>query len=630
MTTWIESSNTKQDGTPVTRRIKIPEMDEDIWFTTNAFAEVGDDVADILANNIDTLSKVSEPAEPGEYYGDAGDNTTIQINISDGVFDAVTAESGSFDSVDTEEQSISREFNGPVLKVAVLGDCHWRQSDRGGRSFVSKADLKANLDTFIDGVNAWGADLVIQIGDLADGTDTYSNLKQSLNEAIDYLENTGGSDGTGLDMPIEYHPGNHEYAFIDSGDVQEIFDIFGWDDLEGVHRIVRKKGVSIPFLDTSWRTVDMADDQNAHEIPDADDPFNALQWLENTVAEETNPLVPITHVPIPPGEGQAYDETVNEGTAAAHFAEMGEYAVGIFGHSHHQKAWDVIREQPDKRGNRWLHVCTPNALMDNMDVVPWGKLMIDGTGTWRMEAAYQGTETDYQTAWGGHLGNKSGATAGQQSFATGEQSRTFSWPPTDALQVFGSGSVNESVSDGHIVLDTGATSGDNVDVIRRVDSTLQLGSVTSGWEDPVRGFRTKIEFNSNTNQSAHVVWGGSGEDYHFGFEINDEVISASCADGDGKNTEDFGYSVGDNGDYLEFIATMVPGDRVDCYIRNRYGATKYLGFPLTENVPGGSAGARAGRVASMGIETNEDASKTMTVSEWEYWTSRNGFVDMVQ
>jgi len=34
MTQWIESSNVKQDGTPVTRRIKIQGMDSDIWFTT--------------------------------------------------------------------------------------------------------------------------------------------------------------------------------------------------------------------------------------------------------------------------------------------------------------------------------------------------------------------------------------------------------------------------------------------------------------------------------------------------------------------------------------------------------------------------------------------------------------------
>lgn len=103
MTTWIESSNLKQDGTPVTTRIKIDEMAEDIWFTDNAYAEVAVDVADILANNIDSITKVSEPSSPGTYYGDASDNTTIQINISDGVFDAVTLESLDADSVSTEQ-----------------------------------------------------------------------------------------------------------------------------------------------------------------------------------------------------------------------------------------------------------------------------------------------------------------------------------------------------------------------------------------------------------------------------------------------------------------------------------------------------------------------------------------------
>ena len=103
MTTWIETTNVKQDGTPVTRKIKIPEMAEEIWFTDNAYAEVADDVADILANNIDAISKTTEPSSPGSYYGDAGSNTTVELVVADGAYDNLTVETLDSDLVSTGE-----------------------------------------------------------------------------------------------------------------------------------------------------------------------------------------------------------------------------------------------------------------------------------------------------------------------------------------------------------------------------------------------------------------------------------------------------------------------------------------------------------------------------------------------
>ncbi|MFB1066432.1 hypothetical protein [Natrinema sp. H-ect4] len=112
MTTWIQSSNTKQDGTPVTRKIKIPEMAEEIWFTDQAYAETADDVADILANNIDSITKVAEPTDPGTYYGDAGANTTVEIVVADGAFDNLTVESLDSDVVSTDELPSAHGYRG--------------------------------------------------------------------------------------------------------------------------------------------------------------------------------------------------------------------------------------------------------------------------------------------------------------------------------------------------------------------------------------------------------------------------------------------------------------------------------------------------------------------------------------
>ncbi|ELY91484.1 hypothetical protein [Natrialba taiwanensis] len=106
MTTWVESSNTLQDGSPVSRRIKIDEISEEVWFTDNAYAEVSDDVADILANNLDSITKVSEPSDPGTYYNEDNANTTIEIIVEDGTFDAVTAEVGDIDDLSTEQMFV--------------------------------------------------------------------------------------------------------------------------------------------------------------------------------------------------------------------------------------------------------------------------------------------------------------------------------------------------------------------------------------------------------------------------------------------------------------------------------------------------------------------------------------------
>jgi len=120
MTTWIESSNTKQDGTPVTRRIKIPNMSEDIWFTDNAYAEVADDVADILANNISTISKLgSAPSSPGSYYGDAGSNTTVEIVVADGAYNNLTVESLDSDTLSTEKVGFNDDQSGTTWSIEI-------------------------------------------------------------------------------------------------------------------------------------------------------------------------------------------------------------------------------------------------------------------------------------------------------------------------------------------------------------------------------------------------------------------------------------------------------------------------------------------------------------------------------
>jgi len=90
MTQWIKTSKTLQNGEPITRAIEIEPMDREIFFTDSAYAEVTDEVADLLANNISSISKVSEPDSPGSYFGDAGENVKVQVIAPDNTFEDLT------------------------------------------------------------------------------------------------------------------------------------------------------------------------------------------------------------------------------------------------------------------------------------------------------------------------------------------------------------------------------------------------------------------------------------------------------------------------------------------------------------------------------------------------------------
>ena len=104
MTQWIETTKTLQNGEPVTRAIEIEPMDREVYLTDNAYAEVTDEVADLLATNISNISKVSEPASPGSYFGDAGENTKVKIVAPDDTFEDLTVVgNASAKSVSTDE-----------------------------------------------------------------------------------------------------------------------------------------------------------------------------------------------------------------------------------------------------------------------------------------------------------------------------------------------------------------------------------------------------------------------------------------------------------------------------------------------------------------------------------------------
>lgn len=101
MSQWIQTTNSNL------RSIKVDGLSDDVWFTDQGYSEVTQSVGDLLATEIDSISKVSTPGTPGDYYESDYDGTTLTVNLESpsGPFDTITvtgtANVGSLDATDS-------------------------------------------------------------------------------------------------------------------------------------------------------------------------------------------------------------------------------------------------------------------------------------------------------------------------------------------------------------------------------------------------------------------------------------------------------------------------------------------------------------------------------------------------
>lgn len=101
MSQWIHTTNSNL------RSIKIDGMDDDVWFTDNGYSEVSQSVADLLAA-LDSISKVSPPGSPGDYYESDYDGTTINVNLDSDSFQSITV-GGTVSATDITSETITTD-----------------------------------------------------------------------------------------------------------------------------------------------------------------------------------------------------------------------------------------------------------------------------------------------------------------------------------------------------------------------------------------------------------------------------------------------------------------------------------------------------------------------------------------
>ncbi|QLD84603.1 metallophosphoesterase [Natronomonas halophila] len=297
----------------------------------------------------------------------------------------------------TDKQSIGS------VKIAVLSDTHY--NEEGGTAnddIPGSSGWKSNLDIVIDEINAWNPDVVIHNGDLIKGNkESKSTLQYYVSTAIDYIENSGGSDGAGLNAPVHYSQGNHEYKQAGSYGADWSYEPYGYSGDSDTWYVEEYKNVDLIVLNTAYSTTD---DANDHEIPQG-----CIDFLRSHLNSSRRPKIVFTHQPLTYTTGLAYDETVNMDEVRDLLNEDPSVHAVIYGHVHHATdsssglgSWDSIKQSigPGKEHPGWWHVPHPHHLDYDTSKHPWMKIELTGSYsrvTGRIQAAYD--SSTFPTEW---------------------------------------------------------------------------------------------------------------------------------------------------------------------------------------------------------------------------------------
>lgn len=313
-------------------------------------------------------------------------------------FDEIVAATAGVDqlsrSVDAQQNDITNvgalhtdRANIGDLKAGLISDTHWNRdaSEASGFDYIPTAsELKSNLDVFIDDMNAWGADYVHVNGDIAhgNGTPDPSVYKTWLDEIMTYLEETGGSDGTGLDCQVLYGVGNHECKYLGGSDwgplpFSQTSDTWYREQIGGYDVITMK-------------TTDGLNGPHAIEQ-------QQLQDVKDWLGANDRPKIVHMHCPTFRTTGEQYDTVSNAAEIDKHLLTDPNVRLVHYGHVHHDRG-KYYRNLMQRRG--WVHTTTPNFLggedFSGTDtVVPFARANLQSTGFGVVESSYSQSDLNY-------------------------------------------------------------------------------------------------------------------------------------------------------------------------------------------------------------------------------------------
>ena len=249
------------------------------------------------------------------------------------------------------------------LRIGIVADVHAHDTESPVEHKVM-TNYPERLAAFVDAMNAWPADAVIELGDLVNGAFVLgadygdpTRIPQILDDTVAIL--------SGLDCPTHYVLGNHDMYDLSKN---EFLAAVGQEkkyysfDLGGFHFVV---------LDAEYN--DPAGDDYDHVFMRVKCriPQHELDWLREDLAETDLPTIVCVHQPFdsefdPTAGGPA---VVNNAEVRQLLSESGVVIAVFQGHDHENRHAEIDG----------IHYVTFTAMVDHTDPTPptWAQATLD-------------------------------------------------------------------------------------------------------------------------------------------------------------------------------------------------------------------------------------------------------------
>jgi len=172
------------------------------------------------------------------------------------------------------------------LKVGIVTDIHAHDTDSPGEGKIM-TDYPERLGAFVDAMNGWPADLVIELGDFVNGNFVFGPPPGDPARIVDILDEAEGIYAM-LDAPRYYVLGNHDVYDLSKEEFVEHTGctfIYGSFDADGYHFVI---------LDAQYNK-DGEDLDHVGWVVQGYIPEVQLEWLKGDLAETEKPTIVCVH-----------------------------------------------------------------------------------------------------------------------------------------------------------------------------------------------------------------------------------------------------------------------------------------------------------------------------------------------
>jgi len=249
------------------------------------------------------------------------------------------------------------------LRIGIVTDVHAHDTESPVEHKVM-SNYPERLTAFVDAMNAWPADAVIELGDLVNGAFVLgadygdpTRIPQILDDAVAIL--------SALECPTHYVLGNHDLYDLSK---DEFLAAVGTDakyysfDLGGFHFVI---------LDAEYNDPTEDDYDHVFMRVKCRIPQHELAWLREDLAGTDLPTIVCVHQPFdsefdPNAGGPA---VVNNAEVRQLLSESGVVIAVFQGHDHENRYTEIDG----------IHYVTFTAMVDHTDLTPptWAQVTLD-------------------------------------------------------------------------------------------------------------------------------------------------------------------------------------------------------------------------------------------------------------